>query len=73
MKDCFGIRTQPPGLHAMPGWKGWKWRIGKRRPGAAKGREYRPKLQNPGGFIPRGFALTYKYLKIHDILMAPRA
>jgi hypothetical protein len=72
MKDCFGIRTQPPGLHAMPGWNGWNWRIGSWRPGAAKGREYRLKLQNPGDLILQGFALTYKYLIIQDFLMAPR-
>ena len=31
------------------------------------------KLQNPGDLILQGFALTYKYLKIQDFLMAPRA
>ncbi len=71
MKDRFGIRAQPPGLHAMPGWNGWKRRIGSWRPGAAKGREYRPKLQNPGDFNLQGFALTNKHLIIIDFLMAP--
>jgi hypothetical protein len=71
MKDCFGIRAQPPGLHAMPGRNGWKRRFVSWRPGAAKGREYRLKLQNPGDLILQGFALTYKYLIIQDFLMAP--
>jgi hypothetical protein len=36
MKDYFGIRTHPPGLHAMPGRIGWNQRIGKRRADTAK-------------------------------------
>jgi hypothetical protein len=72
MKDCFGIRTQPPGLHAMPGWNGWKRRIGSWRPGGAKGCEYRLKLQNPGDLSLQGSALTYKYLQIQDYFLAPR-